>query len=804
MTIKHNLIVINDGSLARGGATALAIESALGAAQAGWNVTFFTRKQAAPDPRLMANGIVLREVEGQKVSGRSPAKAFISGIWNNTAKSELHKLISEHDMSQTIIHVHNWAHFLSPSIFEPLRPHQDRVIMSTHDFFLTCGNGGQFNYQTRTPCPLVGNSPKCLATRCDKRNSIQKMWRVARHRTRQRTLPSAKFDGTVALVHNKQRPFFEQAGFAKENILEIRNPISALTHTRVMAEENDSILFIGRLDVEKGADIAAEAAELAGARIVFAGEGPLKETIRQTYTTAEIMGFCDREKLTELIKKARLLIMPSWLETFGLAAVESLWSGVPVLMSQNALLSDDIVKRDAGVQIDPTDPSAISEVIKAMMQDDAQVRRLSENAFHRSSDIANTPASWNSNHLDIYEKVLSNRMETPETIAQKVALLNVHFSANLGDGLLSDCLAYGLENSRSNIEAFPVDLAGRDSITTLGGSNRGTALKVLAQLPAPLRRMVIAPLQNYYLKTLWMPHYDRLLSNANHVVLGGGNLIVDQDLNFPVKIHAALSSAAAKNLPVHIYGVGVGSKFSQKALQLFRAAFSQCDLKSVTVRDEKSRINWEKYFAPYCEVRADVVYDPGIAAAHCWPVPKSPSSFKHPIDCAIGIMSPNELNYHNYGGKFKRLDTWYLDLIRALQREGRNIVLFSNGSPEDTNYIKTHLIPKLTDVDVFIPEDQSELSALLANANLTLAFRLHAIIPATSYGKHVVALEWDKKIRSFMDRIGKSEQCLNMRTTAARDAAKICMDLLSNPSTSEDFSDIAKQEMAGLAKNITQ
>ena len=186
-------------------------------------------------------------------------------------------------------------------------------------------------------------------------------------------------------------------------------------------------------------------------------------------------------------------------------------------------------------------------------------------------------------------------------------------------------MAYGLESSSTNIEAFPVDLAGRESITTLGGSNRGTALKVLAQLPTPLRRIVIAPLQNYYLKTLWIPHYDKQLRKANHVVLGGGNLIVDQDLNFPVKIHAALSSATDKNLPVHIYGVGVGSKFSQKALQLFRAAFRQCDLQSVTVRDEKSRVNWEKYFAPYCEVHADVVYDPGIAAASCWPRPKSPS-----------------------------------------------------------------------------------------------------------------------------------------------------------------------------------
>jgi len=289
---------------------------------------------------------------------------------------------------------------------------------------------------------------------------------------------------------------------------------------------------------------------------------------------------------------------------------------------------------------------------------------------------------------------------------------------------------------------------------------------------------------------------------ADHVVLGGGNLIVDQDLNFPIKIHAALKNAAEKNIPVHIYGVGVGSDFSPKALQLFRDAFSECDLKSVTVRDEKSRDNWETFFASYCNVDAKVVYDPGIVAAHCWPLPFCPAGVNSPIDVAVGIMSPNELNYHNYGGKFKHLDDWYLELVNILKQEDRNIVLFSNGSPEDSNYIKSHLMPKLENVSMFIPNDQGELSSLIAHAKLTLAFRLHAVIPATSYGKHVVALEWDKKIRSFMSRIGKSDQSLNMRETDAKDAASLCLELLQQPFPTDRYAQLADQQMNELASRI--
>ncbi|NNC38840.1 MAG: glycosyltransferase [Hyphomonadaceae bacterium] len=799
---KLNLIVINDSALARGGATALAIESAIGAAQAGWNVTFFSRKNGTQDPRLKQNGVRLRGVDGQKVSIQFPAKAFVSGLWNKAAKRALTQLINEHDMTRTIIHVHNWAHFLSPSIFDPLKPFQAQTILSTHDFFLTCGNGGQFNYQSRLPCPHIGNSPQCLATRCDKRNSLQKVWRVSRHKARKRILPAPDFKGCLALVHNKQRPFFERAGFKAENIVEIRNPISPLTNERVSAEKNNSILFIGRLDVEKGADIAAKAAEMAGAKIVFAGEGPLKDKISRSYKQAEIMGFCDREKLAELIKEARLLIMPSWLETFGLAAVESLWSGVPVLMSQNALLSEDIVNRGAGVSIDPKNIEATSKTIRSLMGDNDRIKSLSKNAYFQSADIANTHKSWNSAHLRLYQKMLPETHSKVDKSICQTALLNVHYSANLGDGLLSDCLAYGLEQGADNIVSFPVDLAGRESITTLGGSRRGVALKTLAKLPQSLRRLAISPIQKYYLKKLWRPHYHKQFKNADCVVVGGGNLIVDHDLNFPVKINAALSVAKSYNLPIHIYGVGVGTKFSKKALSLFRSAFRDCDLKSVTVRDEASRLSWEKYFAPYCGISAEVVFDPGIIAKDCWATPIRPNGVPDHIDCAIGIMSPNELNYHNDGSKFIDLHKWYVELISSLQKKNMKIVIFSNGSPEDTKYIQSHLAPNLDQLDVFIPKTQSELSALLAHTDLTIAFRLHAIIPTTSYGNRVIALEWDKKIRSFMTRIGKSDQCINMRETSASTVAELSMKLLSKPKTPSTEHIIAKQEIDMLAARI--
>ena len=166
------------------------------------------------------------------------------------------------------------------------------------------------------------------------------------------------------------------------------------------AEKNRSALYIGRLSVEKGADIAAEAAQRADMPIIFAGAGPMTKDLASKYPNAEFAGFCDRAKLAKLIKKSRCLIMPSRLaEPFGLAAGEALWSGLPVLISRPAFLSSDIVSTQAGLDFDPMDLMSVEAALRKIKDDDALVAQMSHSAFSNTAFIANTQTDW----LDAYE-----------------------------------------------------------------------------------------------------------------------------------------------------------------------------------------------------------------------------------------------------------------------------------------------------------------------------------------------------------------------------------------------------------------
>ena len=57
-------------------------------------------------------------------------------------------------------------------------------------------------------------------------------------------------------------------------------------------------------------------------------------------------------------------------------------------------------------------------------------------------------------------------------------------------------------------------------------------------------------------------HVRTRLAGCDAVVLGGGNLLTDADLNFPMKIAGALDQAARLRLPAAVYGVGANRQWS--------------------------------------------------------------------------------------------------------------------------------------------------------------------------------------------------------------------------------------------------
>ncbi|MDR3527566.1 MAG: glycosyltransferase family 4 protein [Rhizomicrobium sp.] len=392
-TVLDRVVVINDFSIARGGATALALLSAFGLAQRGVPVTYLCG-DAASNADFPSHGIEAIGL-GHKALLESESSAAVRGLYNLDAARLLAQWIEQHDTSSTMYHLHNWAHILSPAIFGPLKSVKGRVVLSTHDFFLTCPNGAYMNYPRGTPCALRPLSSSCLLANCDKRNYAHKSWRVLRQAFRESIYHLREQQPKILVLHGGMRSYLERGGVPANCIDVLLNPITPFTEQRIQVEGNREFLFVGRLDYEKGADLAAAAAREANVPLQIVGDGPLRATLEAQYPEMTFHGFLSKASIRELAVAARALVMPTrYPEPFGLSAVEALWSGLPVVLPKSSFLAPEVDALGAGILFDAGDQPGLARAMRHIADDVDHARGMSEIAFTQTRALANTPESW--------------------------------------------------------------------------------------------------------------------------------------------------------------------------------------------------------------------------------------------------------------------------------------------------------------------------------------------------------------------------------------------------------------------------
>lgn len=174
------------------------------------------------------------------------------------------------------------------------------------------------------------------------------------------------------------------------------------------------ILATGRLAAEKRQDVIIEAVRRSKhrdrIRLVLAGAGPREEELRAL--GAELpnppeMGFLPRSKLVDLLNTADLFVHASEVELEGIAVLEAMSVGLPVLVSgsEESAASDFALSDD--FRFASGDPADLAAKIDALVENPERLRAA--RAEYRSKASVHDFAGSVRSVEDIYRRVLIAR-----------------------------------------------------------------------------------------------------------------------------------------------------------------------------------------------------------------------------------------------------------------------------------------------------------------------------------------------------------------------------------------------------------
>ncbi len=143
---------------------------------------------------------------------------------------------------------------------------------------------------------------------------------------------------------------------------------------------------------------------------VFFIDSNLRELLKQLRLTDKVIftGFVSDEELVCFYNAATVFVLPSFIEGFGLPAMESMACGTPVIGSKTTSLPE--VVGDAGLFFDPNDPDELLGHMTTIIENDELRKELAQRSLQRSAAF-----SWSksaSEALSVFEKVGKNEQTT--------------------------------------------------------------------------------------------------------------------------------------------------------------------------------------------------------------------------------------------------------------------------------------------------------------------------------------------------------------------------------------------------------
>lgn len=206
-------------------------------------------------------------------------------------------------------------------------------------------------------------------------------------------------------------------------------------------EETDpTILFMNRLERNKAPEILVQAMAsvrkvVPGAKALFVGSGgkrnngmPYLQWLRESFpdlTSCEFIDEVSRDALRNYLSASRVVVIPSWFESFSMSAVEAMAAGRPVVVTRTTGVSELVGQTGGGTVIPPGDSHALAEAVLPFLLDVSHAKKAGQSGksavrqYLAPETIAIQRESAYQQAIDIFQgKALDSAVCVPGHLAQ--------------------------------------------------------------------------------------------------------------------------------------------------------------------------------------------------------------------------------------------------------------------------------------------------------------------------------------------------------------------------------------------------
>jgi glycosyltransferase involved in cell wall biosynthesis len=280
-----------------------------------------------------------------------------------------------------VVHIHNVFPLLSPWVVRAAHDADLPVVQTVHNFRRDCVAGTFFrDGKICTDCAGHRLAMPALRHGCYRGSRLQTLPMVVGRAMHESTWRSIDRFLVLTTFHAEH---LAALGVPEGRI--VVRPTSAPDPGEITPPGND-VLFVGRLDAEKGVELLLDAWERRprdSRRLVVAGDGPLAELVRTRAHRDPSITFAGRLALDEVaaaMESAAVVALPSvWLEGFPRVAVEAMARGRALLVVGHGGLASVV---DAGCGwLLPPDVPAWAEALGRL--DDSELRSRGAGARSR-------------------------------------------------------------------------------------------------------------------------------------------------------------------------------------------------------------------------------------------------------------------------------------------------------------------------------------------------------------------------------------------------------------------------------------